>query len=302
MAERPRSWARATAHSLLGRSYTISRRYALVRMARRPERPTVVFSMGKTGSTAIARAVQEATGRQVFQVFRLEPTRLRAAEQRYRARRRTAPTRGADSSRAVAFPGAHHLWEAEHLVHHPPSPESPWTVITTVREPVAQAVSAYFHAARQSGALADAPSVEVLTDRFASEHWVREPPRWLERELCPAVGIDALAEPFDPSVGHGVVETPAVRLLVLRQESLACAPTVLASFLGLADPVVVPRRNEGATGQFAQIYRGFLAAARLPERLLDEAYNSGYARHFYTKDEIAQFRRRWSSDERFGAV
>lgn len=302
MAERPRSWARATAHSLLGRSYTLSRRYALVRMARRREPPTVVFSMGKTGSTAIARGVQDATGRQVFQVFRLEPRRLREAEQRYRARRRAAPTPGVDSSRAVAFPGAHHLWEADHLVHHPPSPESPWTVITTVREPVAQAVSAFFHAARLSGALADAPSVEAMTDRFASEHWVREPPRWLEREFCPAVGIDALTEPFDPSVGYGVIETPAVRLLVLRQESFARAPTVLASFLGLVDPVVVPRRNDGATGQFAQIYRGFLSAARLPERLLDEAYDSEYARHFYATDEIAQFRRRWSTDERFGAV
>ncbi|HEY6782937.1 MAG TPA: hypothetical protein VI296_06850, partial [Candidatus Dormibacteraeota bacterium] len=188
MVERPRSWARATAHSLLGRSYTLSRRYALVRMARRREPPTVVLSMGKTGSTAIARAVQQATGRPVFQVFRLEPTRLREAEQRYRARRRAAPTPGADSSRAVAFPGAHHLWEADHLVRHPPSPESPWTVITTVREPVAQAVSAFFHAARQSGALADAPSVEVLTDRFASENWVREPHRWFEREFSHAVG------------------------------------------------------------------------------------------------------------------
>jgi len=106
MVERPSSWARATAHSLLGRSYTLSRRYALVRMARRREPPTVVLSMGKTGSTAIARAVQQATGRPVFQVFRLEPTRLREAEQRYRERRRTAPTPGADSSRAVAFPGA----------------------------------------------------------------------------------------------------------------------------------------------------------------------------------------------------
>jgi len=144
--------------------------------------------------------------------------------------------------------------------------------------------------------------VEVLTDRFASENWVREPQRWFEREFSPAVGVDALAQPFDPSVGHGVVETPALRLLVLRQETFTRAPSVLASFLGLADPVVVSRRNDGATGEFAQIYRGFLSRARLPERLLDEAYDSGYARHFYAKDEIAQFRRRWSTDERFGTV
>jgi hypothetical protein len=291
----PSDWTRATAHALLGRSYTLSRRYALWRMARGRASPIVLLSMGKTGSTAIANAVREATGRPVFQVFRLEPARLRDAEQRYRARRPTARP-GDDGSKTNPFPGAHHLWESDHLVRNPPSPESPWTVITTVREPVAQAVSAYFHAARRAGALADAPTVEVLTDRFVSEHWVRAPLRWFDREFAAAVGIDAFAQPFDPSRGHGVVETPAVRLLLLRLESFGGAPSVLASFLGLAEPVVVPRRNDGASGRFAQIYREFLAAARLPGQLLDEAYDSQYAQHFYGQDDIAQFRRQWSKD------
>jgi hypothetical protein len=294
MAEGPGNWARVTARSLLDRSYTLSKRYALLRMARRREPPTVVFSMGKTGSTAVARAVEEATGRPAFQVFRLEPTRLREAEQRYRARQRAARSHGGDGSDQNAYPGAYHLWESDHLVRHPPSPGAPWTVITTVREPVAQAVSAYFHAARLSGALADAPTVEALTERFTSEHWLRAPLRWFQREFRDAVGIDALAQPFDPSLGHSVVETPAVRLLVLRQESFDCASTVLASFLGLAAPVDVARRNDGATGPFAQDYRRFLAEARLPGKLLDLAYDSDYARHFYGRDEIAEFRRRWS--------
>ncbi|MDP9334897.1 MAG: putative capsular polysaccharide synthesis family protein [Actinomycetota bacterium] len=161
---------------------------------------------------------------------------------------------------------------------------------------MAQAVSAYFHAARRSGALADAPTVKVLTDRFVSEHWLRAPQRWFDREFGTAVGVDAFALPFDPSVGHGIIETPAVRLLLLRLESFGCAPSVLASFLGLAEPVVVPRRNDGASGQFAPIYREFLGAAQLPGWLLDEAYGSQYARHFYAQGEIAQFRRHWSKD------
>ncbi len=294
----PGNWTRATAHSLLGHSYTLSRRYALWRMARRRESPIVLLSMGKTGSTAIAHAVHEATTRPVFQVFRLEPARLRAAEQRYRERQATARSRGArsraDDAKRNPFPGAHHLWESDHLLRHPPSPKSPWTVITTVREPVAQAVSAYFHAARRSGALADSPSVKVLSDRFVSEHWLRAPQRWFDREFGTAVGFDAFAQPFDPSAGHGIVETPAVRLLLLRLESFGCAPSVLASFLGLAEPVLVPRRNDGASGQFAPIYREFLGAARLPERLLYEAYSSRYAQHFYAPGEIAQFRQQWS--------
>ena len=72
---------RAVARRLVGRSYVVSKRYALLRM-RGVESPVVVFSMGKTGSTAVARAVQEATGERVFQVFRLESDRLAEAEQR----------------------------------------------------------------------------------------------------------------------------------------------------------------------------------------------------------------------------
>jgi hypothetical protein len=195
----------------------------------------------------------------------------------------------------VAFPGASHLWESEHLLRHPPTPDAPWTVITTVREPVAQAVSAFFHAARRSAPEQIVPAeVPALVERFATDGWARIPLRWFEREFQGAVGFDALAEEFDPEVGWGVVETPAVRLLVLRQESFDRAPSALATFLGLGDPVEIPRRNEGATGPLAAIYQRFLADAALPSSLLDEAYESEYATHFYANDEIARFRRRWS--------
>jgi hypothetical protein len=73
---------------LAGRSYFISKRYALAKM--KGSEPIVVFSMGKTGSTAVARAVHEATGARVFQVFRLEADRLAEAERRYRVSNRAA--------------------------------------------------------------------------------------------------------------------------------------------------------------------------------------------------------------------
>jgi hypothetical protein len=127
-----------------------------------------------------------------------------------------------------------------------------------------------------------------------SENWVRPPLRWFEREFCRAVGVDALGEPFDPTLGYAIVEHPAVRLLLLRQESFDCAPSALASFLGLGAPVAVARRNDGATGPFAAVYRRFREEARLPPGLLAEAYDSDYAQHFYGNDEIEQFRRWWS--------
>jgi hypothetical protein len=279
---------------LLGRSYFVSKRYALMRMQTSTP-PVVVFSMGKTGSTALAGAVHDATGERVFQIFRLERERLAQAERRYRVNNREAKRAGRDPG-ALPFRGALHLWESEYLLSHPPAAAAPWTVITTVREPIAQAVSAFFHGGIPRGAIDAASTVESLTQRLVDEEWVRAPVRWFDREFLPALGIDVFDHPFDPQLGHAVIETPTARVLLLRQENLADAPAALASFLGRAEPVPVPVRNEGTTKAYADAYRQFLGAARFPQSVLDQAYGSRYARHFYADTELTRLRRRWGSE------
>ena len=276
---------------LVGRSYFASKQYQLFRMQLSQRRglgaPIVVFSMGKTGSTAIARAVQDATGHRVFQIFRLEKDRLAQAEQRYLAGRKHAPASG-----PVAFPGALHLWESEHLLRNPPSVAAPWTVITTVREPIAQAVSAFFHGSTRRG-LAAGASAEELTAELLADHWERAPLRWFDREFAPALGIDVFAHPFDPVAGHGVIETPTARVLLLRQENLDAAPAALAGFLGVGAPVPVGARNQASAKEYGDRYRDFLRDVRVPDPVLDEVYGSRYARHFYADSELVRFRRRW---------
>src|SRR4051794_32243285 len=87
----------------VGRSYVVSKRYAQWRLRRGSGPRRLVFSMGKTGSTAVARAIADATGTHVFQVFRLEPVQLAAAEDRYRVLNRHAKREGRDVS-PLAFP------------------------------------------------------------------------------------------------------------------------------------------------------------------------------------------------------
>jgi hypothetical protein len=277
---------RAAARRLVGQSYTASKQLALWRM-RRTEPPLVVFSMGKTGSTAIARAIHDATGDPVFQVFRLEPERLAQAEQRYRAARPRAP-----------YPGARHLWESTYLLRQPPRADAPWTVVTTVREPVAQAVSAFFHSQGRRPQLdrepaGSGPSVDQLVAELAAGRWARPPVRWFDLEFAPGLGIDVYDHPFDPAAGSAVIETPAVRVLLLRQESFGAAPAALARFLGRPEPVPVPARNESSTKGYGPRYAEFVASARLPDELLDQAYGSRYAGHFYADSERERFRRRW---------
>jgi hypothetical protein len=277
---------------LARRSYFVSKRYAIAQMRRR-EPPIVVFSMGKTGSTAVARAVHDATGDRVFQIFRLEAERLTQAERRYRVNNREAKRRGRDPG-ALPFPGALHLWESEYLLRHPPTTARPWTVITTVREPIGQAVSAFFHGRglRRAPDAADG-SVDALTAELVDEGWIRQPLRWFDREFAPALGIDVFEQPFDSQRAYGVIETPAVRVMVIRQENLAAVPDALGEFLGLGRPVPVPKRNEATGKAYAASYREFLAAVRLPAAARDEAYGSRYARHFYADSELARLHERW---------
>jgi hypothetical protein len=277
---------------LAARNYSIAKRYALARMRRR-EPPIVVFSMGKTGSTAIARAVQDATGDRVFQIFRLEAERLAQAERRYRVNNREAKRQGRDPG-TLPFRGALHLWESEYLLRHPPTPAARWTVITTVREPISQAVSAFFHGGGRRGVPNDG-SVETLIAALVQGRWIRAPLRWFDREFAPALGIDVFEHPFDTDRGHSAIETQSARVLVLRQENLDAAPGELAAFLGLAQSVPVPARNEAAQKAYAATYRDFLATARFPANLIDQAYDSRYARHFYADSELTRFRRRWSA-------
>jgi hypothetical protein len=276
---------------LAGRSYLVSKQYALAKMKRR-EPPIVVFSMGKTGSTAVARAVHHATGDRVFQIFRLHAERLAQAERRYRVNNRQAKRRDRDPQR-IPFPGALHLWESEYLLRHPPTPAAPWTVITTVREPIAQAVSAFFHGGGPRGALDEGSTIETLAAAIVDDGWIRAPLRWFDREFAPALGIDVFEHGFDTERGHAVIESPTARVLLIRQESLAGAPAALGEFLGLAQAVAVPVRNDATTKAYAASYRDFLRAVRIPRSVRDEAYGSRYARHFYADSELVRLHERW---------
>jgi hypothetical protein len=169
--------------------------------------------------------------------------------------------------------------------------------VTIVRDPVSQAVSAFFHARGRSGEAAPA-DVAALAVELAESGFVRAPLRWFDREFAPALGIDVYAHPFDPVRGTTIVETPSVRVLVLRQESLAAAPGALAGFLGLDAPVPIPPRNAASDKPYAAEYEAFVRAAALPSDLLERVYSSRYARHFYAADEIAAARQRWSGRSR----
>lgn len=262
------------------RSYRLTKWRLLRRMERRTEDPVVVYSMSKTASSAIVRAVGGAVSQPVYKVHLLTPASVARVEARYRQTDRGARPR--------------HIFHASHLLRHLPTAEHPWSAITIVREPVMRSASDFFQSGRRLGRLAEDAATTSLFAKFATDEGIPRTLDWFDRELQPNLGIDVYAHPFDPSIGYCIIESPTVRLLILRQESLDVAPKALGRFLGLSHDISLDRENEGALKEYSDLYAAVLHNVRFPEPTLDRTYGSRFAQHFYSAAEIEGFRRRWA--------
>ena len=210
----PRTWPRSTSRrrtrppsktcdasglrrgaASLGRSYAVSKRYALLRMRAR---------------RAAARRVQHGQDRQ-------HRDRARGAGRDRRPRVPGVPPRSrtARAGRAALprakhaprpgrpFPGALHLWESEYLLRHPPTPARAVDGDhDRARADRAGGVGVLPRRAAAAGVLDGRPRRRARSPtRSSPSGWIRAPLRWFDREFAPALGIDVFEQPFDPGVG-----------------------------------------------------------------------------------------------------
>jgi hypothetical protein len=270
---------RELARIVTRRSYSLTKWRSLRRMAKREGTPVVVFSMAKTGSSALFSAVGDAVPNPRFHIHLMAPDTIARSEASYRHTDKNArPT---------------HLWQAQYLLTRPPTPASPWLVVTAVREPVARSASEFFQSATRLGRLHDAATTKSGLEDFATQQGIPHTLRWFDTEFKKGLGVDVYQHPFDPARGYALIETPAVRVLVLRQESFDVAGAALREFLELSrDPEIV-EENVGSNKEYSELYASVVRDVRFPKATLDRAYDSRFCSHFYSPEEIERFRRSW---------
>jgi hypothetical protein len=248
------------------------------RLRKRRERgiPNVVFSVAKSGSSAIAAALRDVDVSPVFQVHDLDPEFLAVEEQDYHWSGR--PWRN---------------WDAQCLISRPRSPDARWRVVSLVRDPIAQRASAFFQPGERLGYLNSDATVDSLMERFGGglDDLALD---WFETHVEPSLGIDVYASEFDTEKGYSIISTPTVSLLLLRCEGLDVAPAALAELFDLDEPVPVHHVNVGSEKPYGELYKAFVAALRPSQAVIDRAYSSRMVQHFYCPDEIASFRDMWT--------
>lgn len=247
--------------------------------------PVLVHTCGKVGSTAIHAAVEKLPGFVPFHTHVISEEGVTEARAIHHAHNQDpVHLRVGDAIReAIAN-----------------EPEQKIYVVTLVREPVARAVSDLFEnwTILTSGRDRDLRNlsldrvVEIASDQVIENIQYME--RWFDREIRDVFAIDIFSEEFDKELGFGTSSVGRFGLLSGKLESLSeSGGKVLGEFLGLENPVPIPRKRErSATGQ-GDLYDRVRKELKLPDSVLDEVYRSRLCRHFYSDEELNAFRANW---------
>lgn len=253
-----------------------------LRLARRlrgaPPPAAVVHTMGKVGSSAVARALRQA-GIVTHGIHTLDHDYLlrmtREAVAQDRLPLRHVSTAMALRGSILAAPGR-------------------FRFVTLVRDPLARTLAAFFeNLGRRTDGLSAASDPRLLWDTYLAETnqiWALS---WFDNEFRDQLGIDVMAAPFDPALRFAHLE--AQNTVVFRAD---CPDAVKSRVLSRAfgRRVRVHRRNIGAAKPYAGAYAAVQAMAVFPRWRAEEVYGSAFVRHFWTGAERARMLARWTGE------
>lgn len=250
-------------------------------------KPVLIHTYGKVGSTAIHNQIAQLPGFDSFQTHFISEEGVAEAGRLHRDH----------DSDPIHLQLGDRL--RDELRRHP---DKEVRMITLVRDPVARAVSDLFENPNllvETGDLRSMSLEQVV--EIAAEHLRRSveyTEKWFDRELSGLLGFDFFAKPFDKEAGFSIVQEGRFSLLAGKLELLSKnGGRYLGAFLDRESELDIPtRRARSATGE-ASLYRQVRANLRLPAEVLNEVYESRVPRHFYTGEEIAEFREAWVSPE-----
>jgi hypothetical protein len=257
-------------------------------------KPIIVYQMGKVGSRTAQISIIEALKKlnldiPVYHIHNL--ANLDKMEERLLTANATRPN-PADTLMGIRQ-------GKELLEKIKTSPGRHWNLVSLVRDPIAQNVGAFFHNMHeffpnwkqdfQMGRL----TIEQLQHFYINKYRHIVTKVWFEQQMEPVWGINVYASPFPKETGYKIYHGAQADLLLIRLEDLNRAGGhALEEFLEIKNVEII-NQNVAEEKEYRDIYREFRKRP-LPADFVEEMYNSHFVQHFYTPEEISEFRYRWS--------
>jgi hypothetical protein len=255
--------------------------------------PIVIFQPGKVGSMSVMAHLKNKFKNMGLSTGVYHTRRLEKINEQIEFVRR---------AKNVSSETINKLLESKELRNQIDSqPEQSWNVLTLVREPVAQRVSALFQVMheyipnwREKMEKGQLTLIELQNMLFEKEEFdVQRLDNWFDEQMKPVWGLDVYQLPFDCDLGYHIYRpNPKISLLIVRLEDLDhVAKQAFFEFIGIKEFSVV-HTNTSQEKPYRELYNQFKALP-LPSKFVDTAYNTRYARHFYSEEELQAFRKKW---------
>src|SRR5699024_3797273 len=177
-------------------------------------------------------------------------------------------------------------------------------VITLTRDPVARQVSSFFQNSKrffgidfESMNQSNEEVLERLMDVFLNDFIGKNdidfldasPLTWFDEEIKEVFNVDVYDSSFPKERGYALFKNGSVEILLIRLEDLnRCFREASYQLLG-REVEIIKSKNAAEDKNYASIYAAFKNQLVLPQQYLDRMYESKYAKHFYSRDEILGF-------------
>jgi hypothetical protein len=255
--------------------------------------PVIIFQPGKVGSTSVLKSLRRkykelGLSTPIYHAHRLEKIDQRIE---FITKVRKDPTNTVKK-----------LLESQELREKIDNhPEQAWNIISLVRDPVAQRVSSVFQVIneyipdwQQQFARGELTLENIQKTLFEGEEFdFHGLDSWFDEQLKPVWGLDVYRLPFDCIQGYHIYRpSSTLNLMIVRLEDLdSVAQQAFYEFIGIENFSIVST-NTGKEKPYRELY-GQFKALPLPAEFVEAAYETRYARHFYTDEELQAFRKKW---------
>jgi hypothetical protein len=186
-----------------------------------------------------------------------------------------------------------------------------WKIVTLVRDPIARSMSDFFQNSKVERIGADEKfkvnsdwygfddiiskkDIRKLFQIFIEKYDFDRNLNYFDLEFKGVLGIDIYDCYFPTSNGYKICKFKNADILIIKVEHLdKCAAEAFKKFLNIRNFNLLVQ-NVGDKKEYAEIYRVFKNNTHFPDSLLNKIYSSKMVRHFYSEEEIEEFKRKWS--------
>jgi Putative capsular polysaccharide synthesis protein len=253
--------------------------------------PIIIYQMGKVGSETILTSLEKLTSldNPIYHIHVLATQNMKKSVEHLKTQG-IQPTLQLQHSQIIRA-----------YLDENTDPEL--KVITAVREPISQFISAFFQNIRQ-----DHPSFLNTDGSFnqnaIENHLMRSIEtynpetawncNWFDRDFYPALNINVYEHEFAHQQGYDRLLKSKKEVLILRLESSNVWEDAITDFLKLDRKIELYKTNAGSTKDYNTVYRDIQSKLKFKPQTLKNIYNSKYCQHFYTDEMIQKFIKQWS--------